>query len=527
MQESVLTELVGSTEDAKQSAREQAEKKKANAIKTKRIERAKEDFIFFCREYLPHFFYEDPAGYQKTILEILNSQAVSKKQVSELQGLIKPQYHNYFGEREELKAVVDAEPREHGKTVRGGFAYPLWCAITERRLFTLIIGASASAAEENLENIKTELEDNEKLISDFGELKGKTWRTDKIVLTNETCIMARGAGASMRGVRHRQNRPDMVIMDDILKDDAAESKTQRDKMFRWCKRVVIPLGKKIFLLWINTIFHEDDLVCRLLAEIKAGQHPNWIGLRFSCWKKDNPADGPLWEEHWSEEDLIERESDIGSSAFTTEYRNEPISEKERKFKKEWFKYFDPNEITVKKLLKRIQADDPATGAHDMSTIVSGGTDKDGIIYVWDAWGETCGESRYINQIMMKFLFFRPFKILFESVAFQKIYKRFILKESARLGVYLPITEITPKGTQKEIRILKLAPLIENGIIQFHPENCKELIEQLYNWPKHTFDDLPDSLAYLVEGMETGSAKPTGAASRFRRRAQTILDRYRS
>jgi len=527
MAKSALSELIGSADEAQEVSRRQRENQEKENRRNERVERARVDFIYFCREYLPHFFFEEPAGYQRTILEILNTQKVEVNQVKALKELIKPQYHEYFGIRENLKAVVDAEPREHGKTVRGGFAYPMWCALTEKRNFTLIIGASSTAAEENLENVKTELEDNEHLIDDFGDLKGSTWKNDKIVLANGTCIMARGAGASMRGVRHRQHRPDMVVMDDILKDEAAESKTQRDKLFRWCKRVVIPLGKKIFLLWINTIFHEDDLVCRLLAEIKDGQHPNWIGLRFSCWKKDRPEEGPLWPEHWPIEDLLEREGDVGSSAFATEYRNEPISEKERKFKKDWFIYFDPNEITVKKLLKRMQADDPATGVHDLSTIVSGGTDVDGIIYVWDAWGEDCSETRYIEQIIMKFLFFRPFRILFESVAFQKIYKKFILKESARLGVYLPIYEITPKGTQKEIRIKKLAPLIENGIIQFHPQNCKDLIDQLYNWPKHTYDDLPDALAYLVEGMETGSKKPTGAASRFRRRASLILDRYRS
>ena len=157
-----------------------------------------------------------------------------------------------------------------------------------------MIGPSGDAAEDNLSNITIELEENELILEDFGDVKGDTWQTKKIVLSNGVCLMAKGAGGSMRGVRHRENRPDMVICDDILKDDAAESPTQRDKIYRWVKRVVIPLGKKIFLIFVNTIFHEDDLINRLLNEIEDGKHNDWIGLRFSCWMQDSPQLGPLW-----------------------------------------------------------------------------------------------------------------------------------------------------------------------------------------------------------------------------------------
>jgi len=522
---SALTEIVGTPREAKQEIENKKERDKRAREKQERISRAEKDFAFFCTTYLPHYFYDEPAGYQKVLIDILNTRKVTLEECEYLRGLIKQQYHQFFGPRDYLKAIVDAEPREHGKTVRAGFAYPLYCALFKKYRFTLLIGASATAAEENLENIKTELEENDLILADFGELKGETWKTEKIELTNGTCIMARGAGASMRGVRYRENRPDLVIMDDIMKDDSADSKVQRDKLFRWCKRVVLPLGRKIFLVWINTIFHDDDLVVRLLKEIKAGDHPDWIGLRFSCWVKDQPDNGPLWPGGWSSEALLSKQSDMGSGAFSTEYRNEPLTDEERKFKPYWFQYF-PEDMPTEGL-KFYAANDPATGAHDLSTDVEIGVDHRGIIYVWDAWGERCDETKYVGLIVMKHLMYRAVKRAFESVAFQKIYKRFIVKEAAALGVYIPIEEITPKGTQKEIRIQKLAPLIETGIIRFHPTRCKQLVEQLVEWPKHTYDDLPDTLAYAVEIAETGKARPTGAACRMRRRAARILERYRS
>jgi len=390
--------------------------------------------------------------------------------------------------------------------------------------FTLLIGASATAAEENLENIITEIEENELILSDFGDLKGDTWKNDKIELSNGTCIMARGAGASMRGVRYREHRPDLVIMDDILKDEAAESKTLRDKLFRWCKRVVLPLGRNIFLVWINTIFHDDDLVVRLLKEIEDGNHPDWIGLRFSCWIKDIPDNGPTWAGGWSTEALLAKQSDMGTGPFATEYRNEPLSDEDRKIKPHWIQYFPEDQSTDGH--KFFAANDPATGAHDLSADVEISVDKKGIIYVWDAWGERCDETRFISIIIAKHLIYKAVKRAFESVAFQNVYRKFVLLEAARLGVYIPISEITPKSTQKEIRIQKLAPLIETGIIRFHPTRCKQLIEQLVEWPKHTYDDLPDALAYAVEIAESGLAGPTGAAGRAKRTVGNILRRYR-
>jgi len=131
---SALSEIIGSPDSAKQSLQEQKETERKEREKQERIDRAATDFSYFCSTYLPHYFYDEPAGYQKVLIDILNTRKIIGEQVEYLQGLIKDKYHKYFEPKEHLKAIVDAEPREHGKTVRAGFAYPLYCAIFNRML---------------------------------------------------------------------------------------------------------------------------------------------------------------------------------------------------------------------------------------------------------------------------------------------------------------------------------------------------------------------------------------------------------
>jgi hypothetical protein len=249
----------------------------------KRIERARNDFGFFCRYYLADYFFTDPAVYQSILYDVANTRALSDGTSNRLKSFINGKYHGLLRPAEKLAGAMFVEPREHGKTVRWSFAYVLWSIITGKTRYALLIGASADAVRENLVNIKLELEENELLVEDFGDQKGKVWRDDRIELQNGSCIQAKGSGASMRGTRFRQWRPDLIVLDDVLKDDAVESPSQRDKISRWLKRVVFNLGKTAFIIWVNTIFHSDDPVSRLMDEVEAGSRKPEAKRQVSRW----------------------------------------------------------------------------------------------------------------------------------------------------------------------------------------------------------------------------------------------------
>ncbi len=482
--------------------------------KSERLKKAKEDFWFFCYYYLPHYFNTKPAEYHKILVDIINKEKVSKEHINQLKTYVNPKYHDLLKPIDKLEAVVDVEPREHAKSTRMSLAYPLWRVLTGKSKFILLISASQEMANLFLENIKAEIEENERILEDFGELKGDKWKTDFIVLKNDTAIVSKGAGSSMRGIRYKENRPDLIIADDIMKDDLVNSPTQRDKLDRWFRRVVMALGKDAFIVVVNTIFHNDDLPSRLLNEIEEEKLKNWLGVRFSAVL---PNGKPLWEGRWTLKDLEKKKQALGSIAFSTEYMNEPISEEDMIFKKEWIEYYQFSDIANKNL-EIITAIDPATGKAkgDYSAIITVGKDKDaGIYYVLDAYADKISDLKLIEKIIEKYQAFKPKAIIFETVAFQEIYKNQVMRETSKRGIHLPIKPIKPK-VQKEVRIQKLSPLIENGLIKFK-QNQKLLIEQLLEFPKGSHDDLIDALEMAISGFEVASDVKSFVSMFFRRK----------
>ena len=95
----------------------------------------------------------------------------------------------------------------------------------------------------------------------FKEIQDE-WRASSIVIPKyDARIMVLSADQSMRGLRHKIHRPDLIICDDIK--DIASTKTQdnRNKTFNWFTDEIIPAGDmntKIVL--IGNLVHDDSLM---------------------------------------------------------------------------------------------------------------------------------------------------------------------------------------------------------------------------------------------------------------------------
>ena len=456
------------------------------------------DFFRFCQTYFPHYFGAEPAPYHRILMDIVSSGSLTKVQTDALRPLIKEKYHHYMIPTKTVAGIIDVEPRGFSKSTRFSLAFPIWVTFYKKRNFPILFASSQRQAQENLQSIKDELEQNERLAEDFGEMKGKTWKADKITLANGTAIVARGAGASTRGIKNGPNRPDVAICDDIMTDEIAASKAQRDKRYRWFKRVVLPLGKDIFPVLINTIFHEDDIVCRLLKELEGGQLNGWVGFRFAA---RTPAGESLWPSYWTNEKLRKKEDELGSAAWSTEMMNEPLSSEDSIIKK--VTYYELREIDTAKA-RKVGGIDPATGAHDKCAFCTLADPDSGVLYVLDSWGERLAEAGFLEKIIDTFLVWRHSAIGFEDVAFQGIYQRNLMEKAAARKVWLPITGRKTGGLSKVQRVKEMAPLIEAGFIRFRADQ-KELVEQLFMFtpdgPKSAYDDEADALWYAFKEVQ--------------------------
>ena len=128
--------------------------------------------------------------------------------------------------------------------------------------YILILSDSSEQAEGFLDDIKTELEDNGNIIMDFGSLKGeKAWRTGVILTKTDIKAEAIGSGKKVRGRRHRNWRPDLIVLDDIENDENVNTPEQRRKLKNWFDKAVSKAGDTYTdIMYIGTILHYDSLL---------------------------------------------------------------------------------------------------------------------------------------------------------------------------------------------------------------------------------------------------------------------------
>ncbi len=458
--------------------------------------RAWDDFAFFCRTYLPHYFTLPLAPFQLHIIE----------------GLLK-----------EPRLAI-AAPRESGKSVLTGIAFPLWSMLTGRVRFQIDIGASLDHSRSNVLAIREELESNELIIRDFGPQKpeltegSKPWTQTMLVTRGRAAIMARGAGSSIRGLRFREFRPDLVRLDDVEDDESVRSEEQREKLFRWFKRVVLFLGRHSRIFVIGTILHSDSLLARLVR----GE----LGFKSFKFKALTDEGESLWPEMMPVERLLElrRQDPI---SFSFEMQNEPVDEETALFRREWLRFYS-DLPTHEEWALVVEFVDPALGGSrgDFSAIVRVARHRrTGRLYVISPFIERITPERLIEKLFERYLYLspRPTVIGFESVGFQKVIKQWLDEKSRQRGVYLPVRDVDQRGISKEARISRLSPLFENGTILLPERGAERLIEQLLPFPRGDHDDGPDALEGAVSLI--GMFREATAGFRAARSFWTAVTRF--
>lgn len=469
--------------------------------KKARISKAERDFSFFCEYYLSSYFFCKSAEYQRILYDVILNRELTESQCERLKNLVPGKFRDSFKVASNVDGIVDVEPREHGKSTRMTFAFPLWCLLFKKVHFIVIIGSGKEDAGMQMSNIRAALEDNDRILNDFPlqhvQGNGKTWNKSFLELANGTAVVARGKGGSMRGIRNKEHRPDLIIVDDTFKDDEADSSAIREKVYRWFSRTVQPLGSNALIVVVNTITNEDDLPSRLLRDIREGRKPSWIGLRFSAECPALPGDThdrPLWPERYSWEALKKKQRDLGSIAYAIEFLSQPLSDEDRIVKSAWIQRVKTEEIPLG--LRFYGGVDPATGAHDQSALTTIGKTGDNILYVVRSEGKIESTSKFTERIIRDYRMFKHRRILMETVQFQAVYKEQIAKDAASQGLMIPLKGYNPGRASKAVRLMSVSPLIENGLIKFGP-GTESLIDQLLAFPVGGFDDQVDSFCMAV------------------------------
>lgn len=404
--------------------------------------------------------------------------------------------------------LVLAAPRGFGKSVVCSVFYPLWCALFERKRDICIISASEGLAIEWLRKIRNELEVNPKINSFWGDLKSSKWTENHIILKNGVNIRARGAEAQIRGFR-----PDLIVLDDIETDDSVASEDRRNKLRDWifksCFNTLPPSGQ---LVWIGTIISFNALL-----EEQLGLQNGWAKRRYAAYKDcvEEPGN-EIWAELWSHDRLQKRKKEIGSSAFCSEYLNNPVSNDKAPIKQ----YQVRNWIEFPKQYNAVIAVDPAYSEEERSdykTAVLIGVDSNSNRYLLTYIRTHSPSGEFIDAVLNLYLHNKNnvTAIGIPNGGTEKEFFNSFCRKAEERRLYPPIMEVqnafTQTGTNRTYRrkidriVAALQPLFESGKYYIH-ESHGEARDELLTLGFSKHDDIVDAMCYAEQLIQPPSTE---------------------
>lgn len=485
------------------------------------------DMEFFGRAYFPHYFSKPSPEFHRELDAIWQ------------QGVLKGRYPLTAADTKMISRLPGtrravAAPRGHAKSTNLTFKGTMHSTLYGYKHYPIIISDSSEQAEGFLDNIRVEFEENTAILEDFGVLAGSVWRSNVLLTKTNIKIEAIGSGKKIRGRKHRNWRPDLIILDDVENDENVRTPEQRKKLKDWFDKAVSKCGDDYTdIIYIGTLLHYDSLLAKTLtnpayrsikykAVIQFSQADDlwqqWENIFTDLSNDDRESEAlaffqahktamlegtqVLWEEKLSYYDLMVMRVSEGEASFNSEEQNEPINPDDCLFMEEWFDYYNEAEVNFgDPAFDFFGFIDPSLGKtkrSDFSAIVTLAKHKgSGYMYVVDADIERRHPDRIIADVLAKERWLRASfghgyrKLGAETNQFQWFLKEELAKASAKAGLYLPIEEVQ-QTSDKVMRVQTLQPDVKNKYIKFNRRH-KRLLEQLTQFPMGAHDDGPDAL----------------------------------
>ena len=391
--------------------------------------------------------------------------------------------------------------RGSSKSTMSTLAFPIWEVISGNARFPILISDTFGQAKMHIYNLKTELENNEGLVKDWGPFEeNEEWTSTGLVLPRyDARISAKSTGQKVRGLRHKQYRPDLFVIDDIENLQMIRTKEQRDKTYQWFIGDVVPAGDvDTRYILIGNLLHSDSIMARIKNEILQGVR-NGIVKEFPFFNEDGT---PRWSEKFTTPEKVEEEKKkYDHRAWQREFLLKIVPEEGQIIKDEWIKYYDnvPEEASMA-VGTGVDLAISKKATADFTAMVSGklykvsGEPKAYIMPnpVHDRLSgfETTERGRAISVALGNGSV-TPMWV--EDVAYQKMQ----IESMVRAG--LPVKGIKV-SSDKRARLMTIAAYVENGQVLFPRTGCEDLIAELVGFGIEAHDDLVDSFVYCVQGL---------------------------
>lgn len=218
------------------------------------------------------------------------------------------------------RMIVVMAFRGSGKSTILNTAYSLWAVLgDQRKKFVLIVSNTQAQAKAHFTNIKHELETNELLAHDLGPFKTNEddWGSYSLQLDKHGAkIMCVSQKQSIRGLRHGQHRPDLIICDDIEGTGYSENEGQVDNVYDWFMSEVLPLGnEKTRIIVLGNLLGSESL----LVKLKEYARTNPKTAIFKAYPLIDYNGKCLWPQKFNEESCEHLEDILSLDVWGSEY----------------------------------------------------------------------------------------------------------------------------------------------------------------------------------------------------------------
>jgi len=442
-----------------------------------RVAITRESHLYFFNFYFAHYVKYETAPFQKEIFSLT--------------------------ENKNVKNLFVVAFRGSGKSTLLTMSYPIWAILgVKEKKFVLILCQTRSQAKQHMMNLKRELESNELLRNDLGPFQEETdeWGASSLVFSNMNArVTAASSEQSIRGIRHHQYRPDLIVCDDIEDMASVKTRESRDKTHAWLRGEVIPAGdRNTQLIVVGNLLHEDSLMMRLKQDVEE----KLLDAEFRAYPLINSEGKIAWPGKYPNEGYIEMEKrKVGNEiAWQREYLLRIVSDAGRAVQPEWLQYYDEIPYDESSFVGYWIGVDLAISQNETADytamvvlkVYSIGNERKAFVVPYPI-NQRLTFPEQIQQIKVfanSFKSDRTPRIYIEKVSYQEA----LIQQLKSDGLW--VEGITPHGDKRE-RLIMTSMAIQNGHILFPRKGCEELIGQLTGFGVEKHDDLADAFSLVT------------------------------
>ena len=382
--------------------------------------------------------------------------------------------------------------------------------------YAMIVSETSTQAEDLVKEIMFTYDESEALQQAMEVTKSNRNELEFKIGNRYFNIVAKGAGQSMRGIKRRGNRPQIILVDDLEDDEAVMNKESRRKLKNWFFKVLLPARDPNFykIFYVGTPLHDDSLLANLMND------SSWCPVKFPIMdENDTPAWNDRFSKEWIDTEMEKFRRQGMGKAFFQEYMLQVVDDDDAVFKRDMFTYYDKGDIARHlSSMNVFTAVDLAISKEDhadYTVITTIAVNSDNHWFVLNQDVSKSSVSEIINRLFGEMSKYRPQMLILETVAFQLAFKGMVEEEMLRRNSFVRIE--TTKKMKKELKIQSLQPRYTVQSIH-HPKGedawIKDLEEQLVMFrpegalTKH--DDQIDCLSFFSEHAYAPSSMSTNS-----------------